>query len=123
MVPMMSVIEMVNCITTSTFLGSEANRPTLKVPFNTFTGWKEDRNKAGYKPAKSPVIILKPILISQHIGSDHGSAIFLSAMPLNEGNATSTRIIASKNEKKDTITDSLKNCVISCVRTEPMDFL
>ena len=38
---MMRVTETVNCNTTITCLGIDANRPARKVPFNTFTGWNE----------------------------------------------------------------------------------
>ena len=33
--------------------GIAARRPTLNVPFNTFTGLKEDRTRAGYNPEKN----------------------------------------------------------------------
>src|SRR5688572_1149736 len=113
MVPMMSVIEIVNCTTTNALRGNEASRPVLKVPFNTFTGWKEDKNNAGYNPANKPVTTLKPIPTSQNVGSDHRIAIFLSAISLNFGRISTTINSANKNANTDTMTDSLKNCVIN----------
>ncbi len=41
-VPTIRTTETVNCSTTNTLRGILAKRPTLKVPFNTLTGWKED---------------------------------------------------------------------------------
>ena len=43
MVPMIKTTETVNCKTTNALRGIAANRPALKVPFNTFTGLKEER--------------------------------------------------------------------------------
>ena len=45
---------MENCVTTNTFLKEILLPPTLKSPFNVFTGWNDDINKAGYIPGKIP---------------------------------------------------------------------
>ena len=73
---MISVIEIVNCVTTNTFRGNDANLPALKVPFSTFTGRKEDKNNAGYSPANKPVTTLKPIPINQNTRLVHSRDIF-----------------------------------------------
>ena len=53
---MIKIMEMENCVTTKTFLNEKLLSPTLKMPFSTFTGLKEDRKIAGYMPDKVPTI-------------------------------------------------------------------
>ena len=57
MVPIMSTTETVNCTTTSTLRGIEANLPTLNEPFNTFTGRKDD-SPAGFVKIAAPAFLL-----------------------------------------------------------------
>ncbi len=47
MVQIMRMMAKVNCSTTITFLGVTRALAFLNVPFNTLTGWKEERKKAG----------------------------------------------------------------------------
>jgi len=47
MVPMISITDTANCITTKTLRGIAAKRPTLNVPFNTFMGLNDDKYNAG----------------------------------------------------------------------------
>ena len=57
---------MENCATTNTFLNDILLPPTLKRPFNVFTGWNDDINKAGYIPEIIPTtkgVIKRGIMI------------------------------------------------------------
>ena len=47
MVPIINAMEKVNCSTTKTFRGNEANLPTRNVPFKTFIGSNFDKYNAG----------------------------------------------------------------------------
>src|SRR3569623_281463 len=49
------IIEIANCVTTSTFRKLMLPLPTLNKPFNVFTGWKDDINNAGYIPEINPI--------------------------------------------------------------------
>ncbi len=74
MVLMVSAMLQVNCRTTNTFLDDQPwrnHRPgylrdVVKSPFETFTGWKEERKKAGRLPASSPVRNTTESMISQN---------------------------------------------------------
>src|SRR3954466_9809103 len=57
--------------------------------------------------------------IDQKIALLHGNSIFLSASLLNTGINRTTKIRENKNEINATKTDSLKNCFINWLRTEP----
>jgi len=47
MVQIIRTMVNVNCNTTNAFLGLINAFALLNVPFNTLTGWKEDKKKAG----------------------------------------------------------------------------
>src|SRR5690606_21103716 len=110
-----------NCTVTRTLRGNAAIRPILNDPFKTFTGWKDERNKAGYKPANKPVTKVKAMPISQNVGEAHGMVIFFPAMVLNDGKAMYPSPMARINASSATKMDSLKNWMTSCPRTEPID--
>src|SRR5688500_10704178 len=106
---MIRKIDMENCITTSTFLGIEADLPTRNVPFNTLIGWNEERNNAGYNPASKPVNKLNPMLMVQNIVLYQGISIFFPETLLKNGIARLARISEITNAMSATSKDSLKN--------------
>src|SRR5688572_13434259 len=106
---MISAIETVNCTTTKTLRGSEANRPALNVPFNTLTGWNDDRNSAGQLPERKLVTTMNTALRPQKVIFVHGKDIFLPARLLNHGNKNPTNARATNHDSNTTINDSVRN--------------
>ena len=59
--------------------------------------------------------------MSQNTGLKKGKAIFLSAISLNQFKLSDTNNNAIAKAIHATTKDSLKNCLINCPRTEPID--
>ena len=70
---MISIMVIANCATTNTLRKEILLPPTLNNPFNVFTGWNDDMNKAGYRPERMPTINgvsksgINDLAIQQHI--------------------------------------------------------
>ena len=70
-----------------------------------------------------PVKIVKARAISQNTGLFHSTAIRLSESWLKYGSARITNTSEKQNEINATITDSFRNCFITCLLSAPTDFL
>src|SRR5882672_4735703 len=101
-VPMIRVTDTVNWTTTRTFRGREENRPALKIPFKTLTGWEELKESAGYDPAVNVVTAMNPALTSQNHRFIQGMPIRLSASSLNHDSDNMTRPMATTKAKTTT---------------------
>ena len=110
-----------NCVTTSTFLKEILLPPALNNPFNVFTGWKDDMNKAGYNPERVPII--KGVRSKGIIIFDCSSVLKESSWPevlFSQGMANQVNRAAIIIATKQISTDSLRNWKMSSFFLAPI---
>ena len=94
--------------------------PLWVDPLRVSVGSKEERNKAGYKPAMMPTVMA----MARSDRPNKGSVKILSSSclkkkALNSGRVMRTMMRAIMNANNVVITDSPKNCKAICVRCAP----
>ena len=118
------MIEIENCVTTSTLRKLIVLPPTLNNPFNVFTGWKDDMNIAGYIPEIIPTINGDK---NNGIKTCHFNKIFIERFCpdtlFNQGNVTYNKTKAMMIADHVSNIDSLKNCATNSFLLAPTTFL
>ncbi|MNU99293.1 hypothetical protein D3C71_894210 [compost metagenome] len=83
---------------------------------------KADNTNAGYNPANSPVIRIKPIRENHIVVSENEKAKGLSKILLNIGTASMVNVIAHAPEIKVSNIDSIRNWLTRLERCAPATF-
>ena len=104
-----------NCNATNDLRNNTFSPTELNLPFNESTDFNDDNTKAGYMPAIKPT----PTVNSNGNKIKYGgksviAGISLPNTLLNIGLARIAINTASNVAKKTNITDSIRNCAMSC---------
>src|SRR3569833_2307114 len=121
---MISAIDIPNWNTTSELRRKLFLNPVDSFPFNTCIGWKPERYKAGYDPARKPTA--NTIMMSagtNHLSDCSVKPNCLPATWLKSGISKKASTIAITADSRVTKVDSVRNCAIKLPRADPNTFL